>query len=135
MGKSRKKKRKIEGLGDAVAAVTETLGIDKVVKKTFDKMGLDCGCEERRKKWNKVLPFRRKPQNCLTENEYNKLTEIFEERGHTITAQMQKELRVISDRINNEKTEMSGCPNCIRGLYDRMKQIWITYRDEKDNQS
>ena len=133
MAKSKKRKKKIEGLGDAVHAVTSALGIDKLVKTTFDAAGLDCGCDERRKRWNEKFPFRKKPYDCLTENEYNKLHEVFTERGSVITMEMQKVLRRISDRIHREKTEMSGCGSCIRNLYEKMKLIYQEYKDEKDS--
>jgi hypothetical protein len=135
MGKNRKKKERIKGLGDAVHAVTSALGIDKVVKKTFDAAGLDCGCDERRKRWNELVPFTRQPYDCLTENEYKELTVIFTERGDVITMEMQKRLRKISDRIYRERTEMSSCGSCIRELHKKMKAIWENYKeDEEKNQ-
>jgi hypothetical protein len=134
MGKN-KKKNKIKGLGDAVHAVTSALGIDKVVKKTFDAAGLDCGCDERRKRWNELLPFSR-PYDCLTENEYKELTVIFTERGDVITMEMQKRLRNISDRIYRQRTEMSSCGSCIRTLHKKMKTIWLNYEgNEEENQN
>ena len=137
MGKN-KKKNKIKGLGDAVHAVTSALGIDKVVKKTFDAAGLDCGCDERRKRWNELVPFTRQPYDCLTENEYKELTDIFTKRGDVITTEMQKRLRKTSDRIYRERTEASSCGSCIRELHKRMKSVWLNYegdekRDQKEN--
>lgn len=135
MAKSKKRKKKMEGLGDAVHAVTSALGIDKAVKKTFDAAGLDCGCDERRKRWNELLPFRKQPYDCLTENEYKELTEIFTTKGDIITMHMQKRLRKISDRIYRERTEMSSCGSCIRELHKKMKLVWENYKeDEKKNQ-
>lgn len=135
MGKNKKKKQQIKGLGDAVHAVTSALGIDKVVKKTFDAAGLDCGCDARRKRWNELVPFTRQPYDCLTENEFKDLTEIFTERGDVITMEMQKRLRKISDRIYRERTEMSSCGSCIRELHKKMKAIWENYKeDEGKNQ-
>jgi hypothetical protein len=135
MAKNKKKKQKIKGLGDAVHAVTSALGIDKVVKKTFDAAGLDCGCDERRKRWNELVPFTRQPYDCLTENEFKELTEIFTVRGDVITMEMQKRLRKISDRIYRERTEMSSCGSCIRELHKKMKAIWENYKeDERKNQ-
>lgn len=131
MAKNRKKQEKIKGLGDAVHAVTSALGIDKLVKKTFDAAGLDCGCDERRKRWNELVPFTKQPYDCLTENEFKELTEIFTERGHTITMEMQKRLRKISDRVYREKTEMSSCGSCIRDLYNKMKLIWENYKEDE----
>jgi aconitase A len=51
--------RKIEGLGDIVAKVTEKLKIDLVAKKTAEFFGTDCGCDGRRKKLNEIFPIKR----------------------------------------------------------------------------
>jgi hypothetical protein len=50
--------RKIEGLGDVVARVTEKLKIDIVVKKTAELFGTNCGCDGRRKKLNSRFPIK-----------------------------------------------------------------------------
>ena len=50
--------RKIEGLGDIVARVTEKLKIDVVVKKTAELFGTNCGCDGRRKKLNSRFPIK-----------------------------------------------------------------------------
>tara|TARA_B110000879_G_scaffold211156_1_gene303019 strand:- start:984 stop:1499 length:516 start_codon:yes stop_codon:yes gene_type:complete len=51
--------------------------------------------------WNELVPFTRQPYDCLTENEYKDLTEIFTVRG-VITMEMQKRLRMTSDRVYRE---------------------------------
>ena len=39
------------GLGDLAAFITKYTGISWIVKKLF---GNDCGCDERKDKWNKI---------------------------------------------------------------------------------
>lgn len=135
MAKSKKQKKKMEGLGDAVAAVTSALGIDYLVKKIFTENGIDCGCEERRQRWNKAFPFR-KPYDCLTKDEFLELDQLMTNPPTVITNIHQKTLRTISDRIYRERTEMSGCGVCVRELWDRMKAVWENYKeDEKESQS
>lgn len=46
-----------KGLGDTIDKVTTVTGIKKVVKKVA---GDDCGCEARRKRLNKAVPYRHK---------------------------------------------------------------------------
>lgn len=46
-----KKVPKVEGLGDVVEVVTTTLGVKKIMPK-------NCGCDKRRKKLNKLVPFK-----------------------------------------------------------------------------
>jgi hypothetical protein len=62
--------RKAQGLGDTIEQITEATGIKKLVEFIA---GEDCGCEDRKQKLNEWFPYR-KPE-CLTEDEYNWLTE------------------------------------------------------------
>lgn len=45
------KKQEIKGLGDVVEIVTTTLGVKKIMTK-------NCGCDKRRKKLNKLVPYK-----------------------------------------------------------------------------
>ena len=64
---SKNKKKQSKGLGDTIAKFTEATGIDKVVKAVA---GDDCGCDERKKKWNEISLFKKglKPR-CFTDEE------------------------------------------------------------------
>ena len=44
-----------KGLGDTIEKVTVAIGIKPVVKRIFGK---DCGCEERKEKLNKMIPYK-----------------------------------------------------------------------------
>lgn len=46
-------------LGDIVATITKYTGIHWLVKKITKLLGKDCGCDERREKWNQIT-FKRK---------------------------------------------------------------------------
>ena len=47
----------MKGLGDVVNAVTTRTGIKSVVDKVSKATGVDCGCDKRREKLNKLVPF------------------------------------------------------------------------------
>ena len=49
--------KKSKGLGDSIEKVTKTTGIKAFVDKVNKILGKDCGCEERRKKLNKMFPY------------------------------------------------------------------------------
>lgn len=54
-------KKPSEGLGDTIDKITTVTGIKKVVKVVSEAVGVDdCGCEERRKKLNKAVPYKNK---------------------------------------------------------------------------
>jgi hypothetical protein len=49
-----------EGLGDTIAKITNTLGLDKLAEQVAQSMGKeDCGCNKRRRKLNDLFPYKR----------------------------------------------------------------------------
>jgi len=49
------------GLGDTVAKITTTLGLDKVAESVAHTIGKDdCGCNKRRQKLNDLFPYTKK---------------------------------------------------------------------------
>jgi len=46
------------GMGDVVEAVTTATGIKKAVETVAKARGKDCGCQRRRDRLNKMIPFR-----------------------------------------------------------------------------
>lgn len=49
---------KSKGLGDTIAKITEATGIDKLVDKVTDVLGIeDCGCAGRREALNNAFPY------------------------------------------------------------------------------
>ena len=46
------------GLGDTVAKITNTLGLDKVAESVAHAIGKDdCGCAKRKQKLNELFPY------------------------------------------------------------------------------
>ncbi len=53
-----KKIKKAKGLGDTIAQITNLFGIDILADKIAKLFGKeDCGCDRRRRKLNKLLPY------------------------------------------------------------------------------
>ena len=49
-----------EGLGDTIAKITNTLGLDKLAEQVANAMGKeDGGCNKRRRKLNDLFPYKR----------------------------------------------------------------------------
>ena len=54
------KTEKAQGLGDTVAKITNTFGIDKLAEKVANAVGKeDCGCNKRRQKLNDLFPYKK----------------------------------------------------------------------------
>ena len=56
-----KTRTKSQGLGDTIAKVTNVLGLDILADKVAKAFGKeDCGCNRRREKLNKIVPYKKK---------------------------------------------------------------------------
>ena len=114
--------RKAQGLGDTVESVLEATGIAKVAKFV---LGEDCNCEERKQKLNEWFPYR-KPE-CLTEAEYNYLTEIRINETETFRPSEVTVVREIYSRIMKIRLEPSSCASCFREIVFNLRKIYNAY--------
>ena len=49
-----------QGLGDTIAKITNTLGIDKLAEELAQAIGKkDCGCKKRQQKLNEMFPYKK----------------------------------------------------------------------------
>ena len=87
------------GLGDVVESITKATGIKKVVEVVSEALGVDCGCEARKKEWNEISVdtiknlFRKK--NVVKEislEDYASLCDLFE---NGMPTQIQREQQTI----------------------------------------
>lgn len=114
-----------EGLGTKVEKVFKATGIDKVAKFI---LGEDCGCDERRDALNKMFPS--KKINCLTEDEYNYLSDYFAKLPNTISQDQQKHLVLIYNRVFNERAGTTNCGSCfLNGVHAKLKEVFNQYND------
>ena len=51
---------KSKGLGDTIDKITTYTGIKFIVKYISKLLGIDCGCDFRRKKINRLIPYKEK---------------------------------------------------------------------------
>jgi len=119
---TRKRKPKAQGLGDTIEQITTATGIKKLVKFIA---GEDCGCDERKEKLNKIFPYF-KP-NCLEEEEYNYLTDFFNNRKNSIKPSEQTQLLKIYNRALNQKQESITCADCWREIIKKIKTLYDAY--------
>jgi len=48
-----------KGLGDDIEKITKSTGIKSFVDKVNKLLGKDCDCKERKKKLNKLFPYKK----------------------------------------------------------------------------
>jgi hypothetical protein len=114
------RKRKPKGLGDTVENVLQATGIDKVAKWI---LGEDCGCNERKAKLNELFPY--KIANCLTEQNYNYLTEFFTNENRKPSTQLQI-FKIYNETFGANIVSLN-CDSCWNDLITELKQVYETY--------
>ena len=124
---------KSKGLGDTVEKVTKATGLKKATDFIFDKLGMDCGCDKRKEKLNKLFPYK-KPE-CLTEDEYMILKGFFERVKSNVSASEQIALLDIYNRVFKQNRQPSTCGSCVRELVNDMKTLFKEYEKEQETQT
>ena len=114
-----------KGLGDVVAKVTKTTGIDAVVKFIA---GEDCGCDERRDKWNKIPMFKRKTPNCIKEEDYNYLIKFFGTLKGRVSATDYAKVLPIYNYVFKTNNKMTSCSPCAAKVIGKLKKYLETYK-------
>ena len=120
-----KYEKQSSGLGDSVEKITKATGVKKVVDTIFDALGKDCGCDGRKKTLNELYPYN-KPK-CLSEGQFNYLSDFFSVQSNTITAAQQKDLLNIYNYVFNTKDEVTSCGSCFASKINRLKEVFELY--------
>ena len=127
--KSTKTTRKSKGLGDTVEKVTEATGIKAAVEWFSEATGLDCGCDARKEKLNKIFPYKSRVL-CLEQSEHEKLTSFFNDfDGREIKEQWQEPLARIHARIFEHKFYIpcSCSPKEWNRVLQDLKKVYKEY--------
>jgi hypothetical protein len=118
------------GLGDTIDKITKTTGIKAVVKKVSELTGWDCGCEERKETLNKLFPYV-KP-NCLIEEDFNYLKDLFSTVLNELTINQQYEIRALYERVFGVKLDNSNCASCWRDTLEELKKVYNAHLDDEN---
>lgn len=122
------RKSKAKGLGDTIEQITEATGIKALVKFVA---GEDCGCDARKEKLNQIFPYS-KP-NCLSEHDYNFLTEFFNRPDkNTVIPSDQYRLMSIYKAVFNKPIEFTTCGSCLATTVEQIKTVYDTYVQENN---
>ena len=108
---------KSKGLGDSVEKVLKATGIDKVAKKV---LGDDCGCEERKKKLNKLFPYSRP----FTDDEMEIYESVLPRLKGTISGQDQAIMVKLYNKVFNANKKPSSCSPCVRETLSKLKKVY-----------
>jgi len=120
-------KKNAQGLGDTIEQITEVTGIKKVVELFSSVTGLDCGCDERKAKLNKLFPYNGNI-NCLTEKDYNALTELISPNKIELTPEEQNLISEIYLNVFNYRLQLSSCGSCWAGKIQELRKVYNEYK-------
>jgi hypothetical protein len=118
-------KQKAQGLGDTIEQITEATGIKAAVEMFTKATGVDCKCEERKAKLNELFSYSRKV-NCLTETDYNLLSDLITK--NTLTPADQKILTDIYYNVFNYRLQLSACGSCWAGKVQELRKVYNEYK-------
>jgi hypothetical protein len=119
--------KKAKGLGDTIEQITEATGIKKAVEIFSKATGLDCGCDERKEKLNQLFSYNRNI-NCLTEKDYNSLTELIDPKKNTLTIEEQNTIAEIYYNVFNYRLQLSSCGSCWAGKIQELRKVYNEYK-------
>lgn len=118
--------KKSQGLGDTIEKITEATGIKKAVEMFTEATGIDCGCNERKEKLNKLFTYRKKV-NCLNESDYNALKEYVKPSKGRLTPKEQQEIKAIYYRTFDVMLEDTSCGSCWRDVIGELRKVFNEY--------
>ena len=121
------KKENSKGLGDVVEQITKATGIKKVVEFIA---GEDCGCDERKEKFNELLRW--PIVKCPTEKQFNAMERYFSKLRTDMTGPQQKIMNETMNETFNLKWTHKKC--CIASRVTDYARLYISYLDNKDKQ-
>ena len=119
-------KQKAKGLGDTIEQITEATGIKSAVEMFSKATGLDCGCDERKVKLNKLFSYNRNI-NCLTEKDYNALTDLIAPSKNSLTIEEQQIISEIYYNVFNYRLQLSSCGSCWAGKVEELRKVYNEY--------
>ena len=118
-----------KGLGDDIEKITKATGLKKIVDTFADITGIDCGCDARKAKLNKLFPKKIQPL-CLIEDEYNTLKVFFHGfDGREIKTLFQTPLSKIHSRVFQHKhyVPCTCSPKEWKAMIDDLNKLYDQY--------
>mgnify|MGYP003134199837 CR=1 FL=1 len=122
-----KKSTKVKGLGDVVEKVTEATGIKKLVKAVY---GDDCGCEERKRKLNRMFPMGVRMDEEQKQRYLMHVSGWRQAPGGQLPRADVREAFLLYEEITGRRERMSSCGGCIKGVLTKLDEIYLQCNEE-----
>ncbi len=115
---------KPKGLGDTVAKITEATGIKKAVEFIA---GDDCGCDERKEKFNRAKNWRTKRVNCISEEDYKWTVDVSLKKKTRWKREDIVRLVSIYNSVFRTKIKPTSCSSCVKSYKAKLLQYLEIY--------
>ena len=127
---TKRTRKRAKGLGDTIEQITTATGIKAAIDWFAEKTGIDCGCEARKEKLNKLLQYSR--VECLNKEEYDWLTGYYATATNELTPVAQDQIAAIHARIFNHKPykPCTCSPKRWKQLIEELKKVWLEYEPQ-----
>jgi hypothetical protein len=112
---------KSKGIGDTISKITEATGIKKVVDKISEVTGIDCGCSDRKKLLNKIMPYARP----FTNDELSIYESVLPRIKGTISGQDQATLIKLYNKVFNANKKPSSCGSCVQQTLAKLAKVYV----------
>lgn len=110
------------GLGDTIAKITKATGVEKLVKAV---VGEDCGCDERKKKLNKIWKYSK--LNCIEDKDYLFITNFLKKNKQKVTPKEQQLVIDVYNNIFGTKIKTTNCASCFKGHLRNLERYLEVY--------
>jgi hypothetical protein len=120
------KKAPSKGLGDTVEKITKATGIKKAVQLFSKATGIDCGCDKRQEKLNKLFPYKGNV-NCLKKEDYDSLTTLLSPTQHSLNPLEQLIVSKIYFNVFGVRIQFSNCNSCWSGKMSELRKVYEQY--------
>jgi hypothetical protein len=117
-------------LGNRIEQFTEATGIKKVVETVTKALGIkDCGCNTRKDEIKdfhariRKMFIHKQPIDLMTEEEYTFLVDYFKQNKTRVSAEEQRAVYKVYNRLFEENVKPTSCPSCYKRVAGRLKQL------------
>ena len=117
-------------MGDVVESITTATGIKAAVDWFSEATGIDCGCDARKEKLNRLFPF--KAPECLTQAEYEFLGTVIGK--HKLTSTQREEIAKIHARTFRHKMVVpcTCSPKLWASWMNELTALHSTYGEQSE---
>jgi hypothetical protein len=116
--------KNIIGAGDVIETITKYTGIKKVVELVS---GEECGCDERKKKFNERKSWKRKNINCITKEDYKWTVDNNIKKKSKWKREEIVRLVNIYNHVFKTKIKPTSCSSCVKSYTTKLLQYLEIY--------